>query len=218
MDDLPYDRAANVMTLVNGRRQIMDNPNTSILDKINDLTEVQHGLYDPVMPKPGEGGLGSLMRIGIGAALGVGLVRGLDSVLNLGSTFKNNLETTAMGFGALMKSSSEVEARRAFRIAFVKAAFDHGQFKLAGPPLVGLSPLIVSPDMLLAIPRAASKAMITGSQAAGAGFGAVSAPGQSDVDTTELEVTRDMLRQRLDEAKDVRSSQLLRQILAKRKQ
>ncbi len=216
MDNLPYDRAANVMTLVNGRREIMNDPNRSILNKIDDLTEVHHGLYDPIVSAPGDGTLGKLMRIGMGAALGVGIVRGLGAVLDLGTTFKNNLETAAMGFGALMKSANDVEARRAFRIAFVKKAYEQGEFKAAGS-YIGLSPLIVSPDALMAVPRGISKTMLMGSQAVGAGLGAIDSPSNGDVDAAELEVTRDMMRQRLSDAKGMRASQLLRQVLAKRK-
>jgi enoyl-CoA hydratase/carnithine racemase len=82
---------------------------------------------------------------------------------------------------------------------------------------IGFSAVSVSPGMLLAVPQAASNALMLGSRATGAAAGALDAPSADDEHEAQLEATRDLLRQRLAQAKALKAETTLRQLLAKRK-
>jgi hypothetical protein len=289
-----------VATVVGERNRIMDDPNQFVLDKVENLAEINRGLYTPVAGLTG--GLGALVRGAMGAALGVGIARGIGSVLGLTSPFQNKLETAAMGIGILKASAvaepvkppaasldavvlqepartarladgsypyqpapapagspaavnaekiapllwkkykatggqrpvvlptsgvpktgsiDQDEARQAFRVAFIKSAYDAGYFHKTAPEpktaSIGFSAVSVSPGMLLAIPQAASNALMLGSRATGAAAGALDAPSADDEQEAQLEATRDLLRQRLSQAKALKAETSLRQLLAKRK-
>ncbi len=201
-----YGAGAQVATVVDVRNRIMDNPDQSVLNKIQDLAEINRGLYSSDSRTPS---LGSLLHTAMNAALGVGIARGIGAVLDLGSSFQNKLETAAMGIGLLKSSQEQADPdinyelaryavwrhehakqprksgvlarytpadmkgdkdlgefkkwkdaetaktaesidsqRKAFRIAFVKAAYDAGYFdKAAAPVLVEADDIKLSPGI-----------------------------------------------------------------------
>ncbi len=124
-----------------------------------------------------------------------------------------------MGIGLLKSSADQSidqdERRQAFRIAFVKAAYDAGYFDKTAS--IGFSAVSLSPGMLLSVPQAASNALMLGGRTTGATLGALDAPTSEDEQEAQLEATRDLLRQRLAQAKALKAETSLRSLLAKRR-
>lgn len=143
----------------------------------------------PSRTAAGQPTIGSLINIAMGAALGVGLAKGLSSG----------------GFMGTTKTASE--ARTAFRLGFLKRAAEAGHLKTSAVFL----PFAVS--KLTGLSSIAQRA----GENVGAVTGMADAPDDVDVDIVRAHVETELLRQELRRAKAMRQNQILKQILANRR-
>lgn len=189
--------------------------------------------------KPRKGLLSTVLHGTLGAAFGAGLARGAGSVLGMSDGMKDKMETMGMGIGAIwntgnldkiaedeleiaaifdeMNTKLAAQREQAFRIGFLKAAADQGLFQKLEKKATIVAPIAVSPAELLEIPRGMAKSIHRGGEIAGAGLAALEAPDETEADITQLRVERQILKERLRQAKKDRDNRIVNKVLAERR-
>jgi len=174
--------------------------------------------------------VGDVIHGAIGAAMGAGVARGAASIFGFSDSFADKLETAGMAAGAAMNtgvikraeadeldklSAAALRQRRdAFRFGFLKAAADLGLLrkKAAVLPVVTLNPAD-----LAAIPRSIARSVNSGARSVGEILGTLDTPSKFDENLTSMQVQKAMLEEKLEQIKADRRSQLMRRLLAKRR-
>ena len=108
------------------------------------------------------------------------------------------------GLMGLTKSASDQQL--AFRAAFIKAAIDKGYFKEASIGSMIFSPLT---DLSGVAHRVG--------ESTGTVIGGADAPDDTDTDIVRAKVEAELLRQEMERVKAIRRNQILKQVLAKRR-
>lgn len=160
----------------------------------------------------------------VGAGFGYGAAALGGKLLGLSAPAYSKLTTAGLGLGAFMNSgmvklNSYTYADRqedrvnAYRLGFLMRAKQAGYFdKQAAAPL-----FVVTPGDVGGMVGGASTAAKGFAGRVGSILGAVTSPNADDADLAKLEAEEDLLRQRLRELLASRKSNVLRDVLSKRR-
>lgn len=210
---MTFSHAADFATYQQERDRLGSDPD--ILTAIRKVTNLEAQARRPDdTPRPKS--LGKLVNALIGGAVGYTAARAATSALDLSPAFSNKLQTSAamagafMGFAKSASTRSPDDAMRAFRLGFLKAAMDKGYFKKTAG-------VLIDPAGLLSLPRQAAETATRVSSAVGTGAGALTAPDAVEEDLLNLQLEKDLLKQRLKAALVNRQNKQIRDVLAKQR-
>jgi hypothetical protein len=212
--------AANLVTVQNGERAILNDPSLSDYGRTKALMALhQAAAYKP--PQTPFLTPGDIIKGGIGAGLGYGASTILGSMLGVTPSTLTTFQRLGMGLGTLLntglimnKTSSAQEMKErhdAFRLGFVKAALDLGLLKESGfVAALPITEAIKAPvDLGMGL---ASSAASTGGALMGQMFGEDS----SDANVTQMAIQQRQLEAKANQLQSGRKAALLKRVLDKR--
>jgi len=202
-------------------RQLLSDDSMSMLSKANSLGQMR-SLSEKPESNNGPTTMGDLIHGAMGGALGLGIAKGVGSVLGLKERTQGRLEDFAMAAGGLWNagyfkkkaSVMEQDAHNAFRLGFVKAALDSGLLKTGG-----FAPVVIplSPESMMAPIRGLGGLATGAGSLTGSVAGTLDSPDEDDEDLARLQVEKEMLRDQLGRILADRRSRSVKQLLAKRR-
>lgn len=203
--------AAQLSQLLNARNNVSGN----FFQQAEQLGQLNSAFNAPP-PKSNVPTLGDVIHGAIGAGLGLGVARGVTNILGIDGKFKDRLEDLGMLVGGArnigyMKTSEE--RRHAFRLGFLKAAYDKGLLKEAAIAPVNIP---LTPDLITAPFRFGTNLAKTTGGLAGTAAGIAASPSSEDEAIAKVQVETELLKRRLAQLEGERKNRLVKALLAQR--
>jgi len=176
-----------------------------LLEKLRRITAINAA---GARSAPG-GTVGTLLSTAIGAALGLGVAKGVGSLMGLSDDSQDKINMAGAAFGGFMglRKQAEVDRVNAFRLGFMKAAKASGYFKK-----VAFNPLGLIIDPIAGASQAARAVGAVG----GSGLAMLDSYDDTDEDIMRMQVESALLKQQLAKMDAEKKSKLIKRILDSR--
>jgi len=177
-----------------------------LLEKLRRIKNVN----DQAARAPKSNTVGKLLSTAIGVGLGLGVAKGVGSLMGLSDDSQSKINWAGAAFGGLMglsKSASGEDRKNAFRLGFMKAAKAHGYFTK-----VALNPLGLIIDPIVGAGQAARSV----GSVSGSGLAMLDSYDDTDEDIMKMQVEAALLKQQLAKMQAEKKSKLIKRLLDSR--